>query len=82
MLIMRVEKYLIELTNGEFASFIQESDTDILVVSTPNFYAAEFMSKDFAETQMHDLVNKDCGWNYYGDCLEPKAIRKIEIELF
>ena len=46
------------------------------------FIFAEFMSKDFAETQMHDLVNKDCGWNYYGDCLEPKAIRKIEIELF
>ncbi|MEK4427727.1 MULTISPECIES: hypothetical protein [Paenibacillus] len=77
---MKIKKCVIELANGRFAKFEQESDTDIKVYSR-DFYNAEFLSEDYAETQFYDLVNQDCGWTYFGECIEPKEIRKVEIEL-
>lgn len=78
---MKIEKYVIELANGRFARFEQESDTEIRVYSHRDFYNAEFLSEDFAETQFYDLTNQDCGWTYFGECIKPTAIRKVEIEL-
>ncbi|MEJ3719224.1 hypothetical protein WGM54_14480 [Paenibacillus polymyxa] len=78
---MKIEKCVIELANGRFAKFEQESDTDIRVYSRRDFYNAEFLSEDYAETQFHDLVSQDCGWTYFGECIVPKAIRKVEIKL-
>ncbi|WP_440110099.1 hypothetical protein [Paenibacillus sp. QZ-Y1] len=78
---MKKELFVIELVNGEFASFIQESDVDNHVVSTPNYYHSKFMKEDFAKQAFNHLINKTDGWYYYGDCLEPKVIRKIIVEL-
>jgi|GEM_PF-5486649 len=80
---MKVEKFLIELKNGEFVQFTQESDTDIHVGSFKQdyFYQAEKMEREFAEHMFNELMDENTSWDFYGDCLEPKAIRKIIVEL-
>ncbi|MHB0943358.1 hypothetical protein ACYCSU_17050 [Paenibacillus sp. ALE1] len=79
---MKIERYVIELTNDKFARLEWESDRDIFVESTSNFFEAELMRKNDAESIFNDLMNDSDEWYFYGACITPKAIRKVEIELF
>ncbi|GAB6989548.1 hypothetical protein [Paenibacillus pini] len=81
---MKREYYVIELTNGEFASFHQETDTDLNVTSwsVEKIHNADFLDEETAKVIFDDLIHRNSSWEYYGECLEPEIIRKLEIQLF
>jgi hypothetical protein len=80
---MKKDYYVIELENGKFALFSQESSYEIAICSwsIDKIHLASLMSEDDATEIFEELNDKESEWTYYGDCLVPKAIRKITLEL-
>lgn len=75
-------RYVIQLINGEFAFIQQIGENEIDVYSSKNFLEASILSKEDAEEIFNNMKNKSGGWSFYGECVEPKEVRKLGAKLF
>ena len=77
---MEVERYIIELENGNFAKFEQENEGEIWVYDYRDFLMATNFHKEDAEEVFSEFLEGDYYWSFVSD-YRPKAIRKITATL-
>ncbi|MEX0596157.1 MAG: hypothetical protein WD512_06615 [Candidatus Paceibacterota bacterium] len=84
----KIEKYVIELENGNFAKFIYERDgngnnpdsNEIFVCDEKNFDDASLLDKKEADYFLNELIDNE-KWVFFGECLEVKSVNRVYLNM-